>query len=154
MNWAVQFRAINAFVRCPKPDRFKKVFMLCGRWCSSGITHHELLPTSQPFYGCKCQLPPEPGHDRVGRWRHITPLFEVKSLRSATATTACSFGRTQPTPTVNSRTLYQDTPGQPQQGNEPCFLFTEFIESTHFANKSFLTTDDLVGGSRHDWVRI
>ncbi len=37
----------------------------------------------------------------------IMPPFKVTALRSATRTTACSFGRTQPMPAVNARTIKQ-----------------------------------------------
>ncbi len=40
-------------------------------------------------------------------WQHITPPFKVTALRSAMPTTACSFFRTQPMPSVSSRTINQ-----------------------------------------------
>ncbi len=67
-----------------------------------------LLAISHCFGGLEslttCSLACTPA---VRAWRPITPAFKTTALRSSTPTKVCSFGRTQPMSSVNSRTIYQ-----------------------------------------------
>ncbi len=72
-------------------------------------------------------------------WRHITPPFKAMALRSSTYTTACRFGRTQPMPSVNSRTIYQCARKYARKGHSrsptgsSCYILlsTKLIEREH-----------------------
>ncbi len=72
----------------------------------------------------------------MGLWRHITPTAKAVALRSSTRTIAC---RTQPMPSVNSRTIYKCARKYAHSGHSrsltgsSCyiFLFTKLIEREH-----------------------
>ncbi len=102
------------------------------------------------------------GHD-VEMWQHITPPFKVTALRSAMRTTACSFCRTQPMPTANSRTINQcvrlgHLRSPTGSSCHTFFIWTTYKAQALCANKLLLTTCVfghrailISGGSRRGW---